>query len=100
VSESPQDDRDALETLLISPGWALFVEMVRAECASQFEQQITRALDHPDTAIAIDRMRQVAAVRQTGLRWVQWPKERISTLIAQEQTATFALQPSRRPVGL
>jgi hypothetical protein len=74
MTELQTADADALTDLLQSRGWALFREGVLAEVTADFEEHITRALDVSDGVAALDRMRQVAAVRKAGLRWLAWPK--------------------------
>ena len=72
--------------------------MVMDEIAGNFENEITKALNIPDGTLAIDRMRQVAAVRQAGLRWLELPKRKLAEL-EQGQRDETSVQ-TRRPVGL
>lgn len=101
VSESQAtDDIEALTDLMASRGWQLYRELVMNEIAGDFEEHITRALDVPDATVALDRMRQVAAVRKAGLRWLKLPKERLADLLRQRQTEAHNASPGRRPMGL
>mgnify|MGYP001608685268 CR=1 FL=1 len=93
---------DALKDLVSSQGWQLYRDMVIGEIAGDFEEHITKALDVPDATVALDRMRQVAAVRKAGLRWLKLPHERIEGLVeavnrTQDNRDT---RPGRRPDGL
>lgn len=91
---------EALADLVSSRGFALYRELVMAEIAGDFEEHITRALDVSDGTVALDRMRQIAAVRKAGLRWLELPKRKLAEL--QQGLATGAAQDgeSRRPMGL
>lgn len=92
---------EAFRDLVQSKGWQMYRELVMQEIASDFEEHITKALDVPDSGVALDRMRQVAAVRKAGLRWLKLPQERLQSLTEQakrhDETTT---RDSRRPVGL
>lgn len=103
MSESSTHEQiDALRELTQSSGWKLFLGMVREEIVGTFEDNITRALSDPETAIAVDKARQIAAVRLAGLRWLKLPEERVRTLTEQmsQQDARTHAQVGRRPVGL
>lgn len=94
------DRIEALIDLQTHPGWQLYREAVLAEVTSEFEEHITRALDVPDPTVALDRMRQVAAVRKAALRWLKWPAERLATLTQQAETQQrTTTSVSRRPEG-
>lgn len=100
MSEHKRADIEALTEFLQSRGFHMFREMVLAEIVGEFENDITKALNVPDAAQAIDRMRQVAYMRKVGLQWLDWPKRKLSEL-QQGQLAVQASEgPSRRPVGL
>lgn len=99
-TDTPNADIEALNDMIQSRGWLLFKDLVMAEIASDFEEHITRALDVPDQAVALDRMRQVAAVRKAGLRWLKLPTERLKTLSGEQERQTAAERPGRRPAGL
>ena len=94
-------DLDALKDLTQSRGWQLFRDMVMEDIAGAFESDITKALSMPDSVLAIDKMRQVAAVRMAGLRWLRLPQERAQSLadhaVRQHEMATTS---SRRPIGV
>lgn len=102
IETSTQEQIDALRELTQSSGWTLFVSLVREEIVGTFEDTITRALSDPETAIAVDKARQIAAVRLAGLRWLKLPEERVRTLTEQmrQQDARVYAQVGRRPVGL
>ena len=98
---SDPNDLDALKDLTQSRGWHLFKDMVMADIAGAFESDITQALAMPDAPLAIDKMRQVAAVRLAGLRWLRLPQERVQTLTDQVVRKADAVSTmSRRPVGV
>ena len=98
---TPTGRADAYRELLQSDGWQLYREDVMQEIAGDFEEQITKALDVPDSILALDRMRQVAAVRKAGIRWLKLPQEKLKTLTEQaERKDEIAHTPGRRPVGL
>ena len=88
VVESPREEHEALQTLQTSPGWQLFQAMIEAEIHAEFEEHITRALDVPEATLSMDRMRQIAAVRRAGQRWLAWPKHRCETLQTLSTTRT------------
>jgi hypothetical protein len=93
---------EALKDLISSQGWKLYRDMVVGEISGDFEEHITKALDVPDAAVALDRMRQVAAVRKAGLRWLRLPQERLEAL-AQSVNHRHDIEDTRigrRPVGL
>ena len=96
---TPAAQIDALRELTQSAGWHLYRELVLQEITGDFEEHITKALDTPDAAVALDRMRQVAAVRKAGMRWLQLPQERLRTL-AESARTTEERGYGRRPVGL
>lgn len=98
TDEERAADREALTDLLESRGWTLYQNMVMREITGQFENDITRALDHPDQAIALDRMRQVAFARKQGLRWLDLPKTRLNELTKQDRETPAIV--GRRPTGL
>ena len=94
---------EALRDLTSSHGWKLYHAMVMEEIASHFEDHITKALDVPNGTVALDRMRQVAAVRKAGLRWLKLPQERLQALtntVEHAQETKDAHLVGRRPVGL
>jgi hypothetical protein len=92
---------EALRDLVSSQGWKLYREMVIGEISGDFEEHITKALDVPDAAVALDRMRQVAAVRKAGLRWLKLPIERLESLTETVQMHdSIKHQQGRRPLGL
>ena len=100
VTEQQAADLDALRTLLASHGWALFRRMVLVEIEEEFQEHITKALDVPDGTVALDRMRQIAAVRQAGARWLARPAKEVN-LLQQMQRASSPDEPqSRRGAGL
>ena len=98
------EDRESLKDLLQSRGWMLYRDMVMEEITANFEEHITRALDVQDATVALDRMRQIAAVRKAGLRWLQLPKERLEALAREADEAIRHQERlsvvGRRPVGL
>lgn len=103
VSEStPAAQIEALRDLVQSKGWSLFTEAVLQEIASEFEQHITSALSVADSTMALDKARQVAAVRLAGLRWLKLPQERLRSLSEQVHRSDEIEQTriGRRPVGL
>lgn len=101
MSDPLQDsDRTALQELLESRGWQLFCQFVLTEIADEFENDITKALSHEDGTIAVDRMRQVAAVRKAGLRWLELPKRKLGMLERQQEADAQMARPGRRPAGL
>ena len=103
MSETTPTDRiEALRDLVQSQGWKLYREMVLKEIAGDFEEYITKALNIPDATLALDRMRQVAAVRGAGLRWLSLPEQQIKALTEQveHQDDRKLAAVSRRPVGL
>ena len=99
---SPAAQIDALRDLTQSQGWKLYRAMVMDDIAGKFEDDITKALDVPDAAIAIDRMRQVAAVRKAGYRWLTLPEERLRSLTEQvtQRDEVTHMHAVRRPRGL
>lgn len=99
-TDTPKADIEALTDLIQSRGWLVFKDLVMAEIANDFEEHITRALDVPDQAVALDRMRQVAAVRKAGLRWLKLPGERLKTLNGEQERQAASEHPGRRPIGL
>ena len=100
MSDTAKDQLESLVELQQSKGWQLFMAMVQAEVAGTFEANITRALDTADAAVALDKMRQIAAVRLAGLRWIRWPGERLESLKQQLAVTEAAESPSRRPYGV
>jgi hypothetical protein len=100
VTESQKHEIDALKDLLESRGWQVYREMVLSEIASDFEEHITKALDSPDGILAVDRMRQIAAVRKAGIRWLALPKKRHDTLTQQAGQESEKVPIGRRPHGL
>lgn len=99
---STTEQIEALRDLIQSSGWKLFLGMVREEIAGTFEDSVTRALSDPDATVALDKARQVAAVRLAGLRWLKLPEERVRMLTEQmEQKDERAhAYVGRRPPGL
>lgn len=98
--ESTAATIEALKDLLQHPGWHVYRQLVLDEISGDFEEHITRALDVPDPSVAIDRMRQVAAVRKAGLRWLKLPKERLDALVAGQRKEEAVVLQGRRPLGL
>lgn len=103
MTETTQTEQiEALRDLVQSKGWRVFCDIVLREIAGDFEDQITKALDSPDSTLALDRMRQVAAVRKAGMRWLSLPEQQITSLTAsaQHQDQKKLAMVSRRPTGL
>lgn len=99
MSEPLKDQIDALVDLQQHPGWLMYRDAVMKEIASDFEENITKALNVPDGPIALERMRQVAAVRLAGLRWLKWPSEKLTQVRAQAEGQRPDVT-SRRPEGV
>ena len=104
MTDTILEDREALRDLLQSRGWMIYRELVMDEITANFEEHITRALDVQDATVALDRMRQIAAVRKAGLRWLQLPKERLEALAREADDAIRHNDrlsiAGRRPVGV
>jgi len=104
VTDSPTADLEALEDLVQSRGFTLFADMVRQEIHEEFQEQVLKQLALPDSQIAIERARQVLAVRQAGERWLKLPRLRIEQLRQaiqqQDRVAQVQMLPGRRPAGL
>jgi hypothetical protein len=99
VSEPTQ--LDALKDLVQSQGWQEFTALVMADIEGKFRDDITNALGIPDKDLALDKMRQVAAVRLAGLRWLRLPQERITGLVdGLERAEAEHTRIGRRPVGV
>lgn len=96
MSEQTKAEIEALQELQQSKGWHLFREAVIAEVADAFEEHITRALNVPDGPIALDRARQVAAIRVAAMRWLKWPSERVNALASQLDVEAHAMSPAGR----
>lgn len=97
---SVKEQIEALVDLQAHPGWLAFRAMLVKEVSDDFEEHITKALNVPDGAMAIERMRQVAAMRDVGLKWLKWPHDRVKQLKEQEARAEALASPSRRPLGV
>lgn len=97
---SPTAQIEALKELTQSQGWILYRDLVIQEISGDFEEHITKALDVPDAGVALDRMRQVAAVRKAGLRWLKLPQERMQALVEGKDREAEEVRIGRRPVGL
>lgn len=93
---------EAWRDFIQSKGFSLYREAILAEIAGEFEQHITNALCSADERIALDKARQVAAVRLAGLRWLKLPEERLKSLSEQVERndAIESARLGRRPVGL
>lgn len=104
MTDDAKADREALEDLVTSKGWSLFTQMVKGEIHDEFEEHVMRQLSMPDSQIAIERARQVLAVRQAGERWLKLPKlrlEQLSQAANQDQMEKQKqMLPGRRPLGL
>jgi hypothetical protein len=101
MTAEQESEYTALQDLVQSAGWKAFHGLVTAEIAGDFEEHITRALDTQDSALALDRMRQVASVRRAGMRWLKLPYERMSVLESlsdESSSATGWAGQIRRPV--
>lgn len=96
VSEQTKAEIEALTEFTQSRGWSLFREALMNEVTGEFEDHITKALNSPDTTLAIDRARQVAAVRLAALRWLKWPTERMTTLRSELEKDAHAMSPAGR----
>lgn len=96
MSEQVKADAEAWTELLQSRGWKLYSQAVTSEIASDFENHITKALNVPDSTIALDQMRQIAAVRKAGLRWLLLPQERANSLKAELEREQQAMPVGRR----
>lgn len=94
---------EAFRDLTTSQGWKLYCEAVMGEIEGKFADEITRALDNGNSDLALDKMRQVAAVRLAGLRWLKLPQERLAQLtdkVDHARETKDAHLVGRRPVGL
>lgn len=101
MSEPTPTQIDALKDLVQSQGWKEFSALVMADIEGKFRDDITNALNMPDSSLALDKMRQVAAVRLAGLRWLRLPQERIAGLTDGLQRAEAEhARIGRRPVGV
>lgn len=98
---TPAAQITALKDLLQSEGWQLYRDLIMQEIVGDFEEHITRAMDHENSAIAIERMRQVAAIRKAGLKWLKLPQQRIDALTADvRHRDEVSHNQGRRPAGL
>ena len=96
MSEQTKAEIEALHDLVQSRGWHLFQAAVIEDVDTAFQEHITRALDVPDGVIAMDRARQVAAIRKAALKWLKWPNERMHTLTAEVEKGDHARSPAGR----
>jgi hypothetical protein len=95
-----ETDLQNLADLVTHRGWHLFKQMVMDEIAHDFEESIIKQLALPDDKVALGRARQVAAIREAGMRWLGMPQKRIADLKAQDRRDEALASPSRRPLGL
>lgn len=95
-----QTEREELEALLDSPGWAVFHRYVQSEWGPggrAFESAAIAAADQTTNPNAIAHLQQIIASRREILRIVQWPGERLKALKeAQPSLVTASVPLSRR----
>jgi len=79
---SDHDEQTDLESLVASPGWVRFCAFSLREYDSNFLEHVNNVLADAanDDKRCIDKMRQMAAVRQQVRRLLEWPEKRIKDL--------------------
>lgn len=73
------DERDELEDLLKSPGFAWLQAYARKTYDDQLADYVEAAANESDP-IAIDKLRQIAAARKAVRQLLEAPRQRISQL--------------------
>ena len=79
------EELEALELLVKSPGWLLVVEMATKEQALLKGQHLAKAADDTNDLAALHKLRQVVAAEQVLERFLHRPHERIKALRGQAQ---------------
>lgn len=101
VELAPTAQITALRELQQSEGWKLFRDHVTREIEDGYADMVAKALAVENREIAIDRLRQVTAIREAGRRWLQMPQQRIEALTAETGRADeVKTNVGRRPAGL
>lgn len=83
------EELDALETLVKSPGWLLIVDMAQKEIAQHKGQHLAQAVSDTNDTLALQKLRQVVVAQQAIERFVVRPQERIRELRGQAQKETI-----------
>lgn len=91
--------REALESLIDSPGFALFKQHVAREWGqngARYTAEMEKALNLTDNNAAASQARQIVAARKTIENLMHWPEEELARLQRAEQTPAHANSMSRR----
>lgn len=81
------DTRQILESLIEHPGWAAFRAHVEHEWGiggDRYLQELDKALDLTDPAMATNHARQIRAARRTIEMLMRWPAEELARLSRME----------------
>lgn len=94
------DRREALESLLQHPGWAIFAEIIQREwgdAGRRFEDALNNLANHSgDDATTVNIMRQIAVSRREVLRVLQLPAEELKKLAGKHEDRSELAGMSRR----
>jgi len=90
------DEQVDLESLIAAPGWARFCAFGLREYDQHFLEHVQTVLSDSanDDKVSIDKMRQIAVVRQQVRRLLEWPEKRIKDL--QRMTQQREVDQTRR----
>jgi hypothetical protein len=84
-----KQEAEDLANLVKSPGWQRFCRAVTIDAGQHVEQEMARALDNANDAIAAGKMRQVIASKRWLERALCWPDEQLRKLAPKDQTTTL-----------
>ena len=98
-------DVEALQDLLASRGWQLFIEHANAVWEQEFHRRVTeaigtKAVSFEHLQLAQSRLQQAAAIREELRLLFKWPQEALGREQRKAQNEQQALLPRRRPWGL
>lgn len=89
------DERDALQQLLTSPGWKLFETAQSDYWREALLGAIAGAANDRDDLIALQKIRQIIAAQQAMQRALAWPTERLRKITEQDKLAGMASSMAR-----
>lgn len=94
MSTERNDRTEALDALLLHPGWHLFLEHCHREWGpngAKYNAELDKALDLIDPAAAASQARQIRAGRKTLETLLSWPAEELARV---KRTEPEPVQPS------
>lgn len=85
-------EREDLESGIDSHFWKRVCQMVEADWGPVgYAEKVSRVVSVNDDGLALDKLRQLAVMRDEAMRFVQWPQKRLDVLNHKAEDAPLSI---------